>query len=251
MTKKAFAAAVAVVAVAVAAPAAAVTTTFALVGTTGSAVSYTYTNAGGNTLNVTAGGYSGAPSLLTTLGQITFAANANTIRVRRFAAGTPSGNPGGLGAFVPTDGEADQVDTNGANELLRAGLTDKKSILKSATFNFVDSDDTLRLYGVNGNVMTLLGFAGEFAAPPAMTGGATAVGGAGTGNNRAWTVTFANLGKYDSYIFTANNDAADGYRLNSVSLSVPEPASWAMMVGGFGLLGAAARRRRSVTTVYA
>jgi hypothetical protein len=27
--------------------------------------------------------------------------------------------------------------------------------------------------------------------------------------------------------------------------SVPEPASWAMMVGGFGLLGAAIRRRRA------
>lgn len=29
---------------------------------------------------------------------------------------------------------------------------------------------------------------------------------------------------------------------------VPEPASWAMMIGGFGILGAALRRRRSVAT---
>lgn len=33
----------------------------------------------------------------------------------------------------------------------------------------------------------------------------------------------------------------------SVSNAVPEPASWAMMLGGFGLLGAAARRRRTTT----
>lgn len=30
---------------------------------------------------------------------------------------------------------------------------------------------------------------------------------------------------------------------------IPEPATWAMMLGGFGLLGAAVRRRRSTTVV--
>ena len=33
--------------------------------------------------------------------------------------------------------------------------------------------------------------------------------------------------------------------------AVPEPATWAMMIGGFGLLGAAARRRRNVQITYA
>ena len=33
--------------------------------------------------------------------------------------------------------------------------------------------------------------------------------------------------------------------------AVPEPATWAMMVGGFGLLGAAARRRPRATVTYA
>ena len=30
----------------------------------------------------------------------------------------------------------------------------------------------------------------------------------------------------------------------SISLAVPEPASWAMLISGFGLVGAVARRRR-------
>ena len=30
----------------------------------------------------------------------------------------------------------------------------------------------------------------------------------------------------------------------NVAAAVPEPASWAMMVGGFGMLGAAMRRRK-------
>ena len=38
-----------------------------------------------------------------------------------------------------------------------------------------------------------------------------------------------------------------GYDLNSV----PEPATWAMMIGGFGFVGAAARRRRTATVTFA
>jgi hypothetical protein len=29
---------------------------------------------------------------------------------------------------------------------------------------------------------------------------------------------------------------------------VPEPASWALMIGGFGLAGASLRRRRAIAT---
>ena len=41
--------------------------------------------------------------------------------------------------------------------------------------------------------------------------------------------------------------AYSGGNLNETS-AVPEPASWAMMIGGFGIVGAALRRRRSVAT---
>lgn len=37
----------------------------------------------------------------------------------------------------------------------------------------------------------------------------------------------------------------------SVSTGVPEPASWALMVGGFGLIGSALRSRRSRTVTFA
>ena len=38
-------------------------------------------------------------------------------------------------------------------------------------------------------------------------------------------------------------------RFNIPAGAVPEPATWAMMIGSFGLIGAAARRRRQRTTV--
>lgn len=47
--------------------------------------------------------------------------------------------------------------------------------------------------------------------------------------------------------FTYRNDPSYWY-LDSVSvtpLAVPEPASWAMIIAGFGLIGAASRRRRT------
>jgi hypothetical protein len=59
-----------------------------------------------------------------------------------------------------------------------------------------------------------------------------------------------------SYLLTVNynvdpasaiNGASYGGTLNvgSTASPAPEPASWAMMVGGFGLLGAAMRRRKT------
>lgn len=46
------------------------------------------------------------------------------------------------------------------------------------------------------------------------------------------------------------NDYVGNFRLQGVTAAVPEPASWALMIGGFGLVGVASRRRvRSATSV--
>ena len=39
--------------------------------------------------------------------------------------------------------------------------------------------------------------------------------------------------------------------LDSAVTAVPEPAAWALMIGGFGLVGAASRRRAKVATTFA
>ena len=64
-----------------------------------------------------------------------------------------------------------------------------------------------------------------------------------------------------TYIFRTNANAftggtfgvIDGSALQGITFAptVPEPATWAMMLGGFGLLGAAARRSRRATAVLA
>jgi hypothetical protein len=59
---------------------------------------------------------------------------------------------------------------------------------------------------------------------------------------QSYTLTFTGLSTGD------NTSYIDAVALNA---AVPEPAAWALMIAGFGLIGAASRRRRSSSTVMA
>jgi hypothetical protein len=58
-------------------------------------------------------------------------------------------------------------------------------------------------------------------------------------NGTAWGTGTLNLFYWDS-------NAGDNFGSIDVSVAVPEPDSWAMLIAGFGLVGIAARRRRTV-----
>ncbi len=63
-----------------------------------------------------------------------------------------------------------------------------------------------------------------------------------------WTpigVSFAGVAKSIDFGGGANFVAYDNITFGSVTPGVPEPASWAMLIAGFGLVGAAQRRRTS------
>ena len=55
---------------------------------------------------------------------------------------------------------------------------------------------------------------------------------------------------YDDQINNAD-DNHDDFIIRLTVTPVPEPATWAMMIGGFGLLGAALRRRRTAAMMIA
>ena len=59
---------------------------------------------------------------------------------------------------------------------------------------------------------------------------------------------FLNIGNNDTqYVWSVGNlGAADGIIFGDRGGAVPEPATWALMITGFGLVGATLRRRRAV-----
>lgn len=69
-------------------------------------------------------------------------------------------------------------------------------------------------------------------------------------SNMGWkqfTYNFVGDGTPTTLAFNSNNPGAWGAVLDNVSISaVPEPATWAMMLLGFGLIGGAMRRRIGV-----
>jgi hypothetical protein len=76
-------------------------------------------------------------------------------------------------------------------------------------------------------------------------------------NGKASTI---NLSKANGTTITIGDDTYSGaFGFTNVTLgqaaaaaaAVPEPASWAMMIGGFGLVGAAMRRQRKVAVRFA
>jgi hypothetical protein len=137
-------------------------------------------------------------------------------------------------------GECPQVDTNGSpNEAISLSFN-TPVYLRQLVLNIVDRDDTLRLYGYNTNgTMTMLGFVGGTIAVSNAFYTSTSLG------NNSYRLTFTNpVGQFSNFLFTGNNDSADGYRIQSVVADVPELEVWAMMLLGFGLIGLQQRRRR-------
>jgi hypothetical protein len=58
------------------------------------------------------------------------------------------------------------------------------------------------------------------------------------------------IGNADGFLFPGTNSTA--FTLQSgAAAAVPEPASWAMMIGGFGMVGGALRRRQRIAVSLA
>lgn len=77
---------------------------------------------------------------------------------------------------------------------------------------------------------------------PTSGGFAATISGASFGTDRGYVVGGAFHAGGSSFFIPAN--------FNGITLAVPEPATWAMMITGFGLAGLASRRRRNAKLSY-
>lgn len=232
---------------ALAAPAAAATWAFG--GTAGDLASVSTTVAGEATLTAVARRYTVVPTAITNISQLLATTSGN-------AALTINRTTPGIG--VTGGASTPQIDTNNNNQREAILITaDRLVRLSGLKLSYIDQNDTLRIYGVNSDGSTVsLGFGGDIQTGLAGAASFTNV----AANNGTTTLTFANtlLPAFDRYIFTTRErgdviyggDTGQGYRIDGISGAVvPEPASWVMLISGFGLVGAVVRRRRSVVSL--
>ena len=66
--------------------------------------------------------------------------------------------------------------------------------------------------------------------------------------NRRLSINFDHSDNVGALRFSSSGVAFEFDTIAAGAAAVPEPANWAMMIGGFGMIGAAMRRRQSVTT---
>ena len=224
---------------AVSAPATA--TTWAFGGTAGNFASVTSTTVDGVTITAQARRFDAslAPNGLTNLSQLLALSSTNTaMTVNRTLPGI--GITGGA--------SSPQLDTNLPAQREAMLLTANNLLsLKGVTLSFVDNDDTLQIYGVNAdNSLTSLGFGGII--QTGLAGAAIAINTAPNDGTTALTFIDNQITAYSRYVFTTRivgQPAGQGYRINAISAEIlPEPGSWALMITGFGLVGAMMRRQR-------
>lgn len=155
------------------------------------------------------------------------------------------------GVGIPGGGSPTQIDTNQANRR-EAVLIEAGSALRLQSFRLaqVDSDDTIRIFGVNADgSLESLGFSG------AIVGGGTGFTWTPTSGGRGTIAFNPELAPFNRFVVTSfidgTNAVGQGFQIRSITAAVPEPATWAMMIGGFGVVGAASRRRRTQVSVAA
>jgi len=163
----------------------------------------------------------------------TYAADGVTFSNAKFAA--TYGLPGttGLGGVYSDSGN-----------YYSFGLADAVAGVFSPTINYLSfTVSDVGAAGVRLEAFDALG---------AMLGFASAFG-TGLGKGNVDFVSIAADGIAAFKIYQPNYDNMDGMIVDNMTFTAaseaPEPATWAMMVGGFGLLGAAMRRRRTRTSV--
>jgi hypothetical protein len=158
-----------------------------------------------------------------------------------------------------TGGANSQLDTNNAGAREAFVITSTKALrITGFKLSSIDINDTLLVYGVGpgGSLTSLTGPAGTIGDGLDGTAAFVNNGPLDFSQNGITTLVFNTpLAAFSKFVVTTRvsggvqfrGDTGQGYLLNNLSAAVvPEPASWAMLIAGFGFTGAAMRRRNRV-----
>ncbi len=175
--------------------------------------------------NVVGGPGAGAYSLVTTADGWT-AGSGMFIELQNNVAGAPA--PTGGNVFVELDSNANSSMSRVIND---AG-TYSLSFLYSPRPNVGSGSNGIEV--LLNNVL--------LNPPGTVTGGPFGATSWSTISTGAFDVT---AGSILTFRAVGTSDSLGGYVDNITLSAVPEPATWAMMIGGFGIVGGTLRRRRA------
>ncbi len=158
----------------------------------------------------------------------------------------------GPGVGVDGGASSPQLDTNQPNRREAFVLETSKAVdISRLVLSFVDANDTLLFFGVEGDG-DLVPLINSGTIRSGLDGAADVVN-VNALNQGTSVLTFPEpFGFFDRYVLTTRvggdvrfgGDFGQGYRLNSISIDVvPEARTWALLIAGFGMIGVAARRR--------
>ena len=144
----------------------------------------------------------------------------------------PAGSTGGYGAVGPSNDQSSTV-----LDLSSFGA------ISSITFLW-GSVDTYNTLGILGTGVSFGG--GDQGVSPS-NGDQT-----NPNSNRLVTLTFTGADRWNvtGLQFSSTGNAFEFDNVNVTTAGVPEPASWALMLGGFGAIGSALRSRRKAALSF-
>ncbi len=190
-----------------------------------------------------------AASFVSVAGPASFAAPSGTT-VIDFNAGAPAGLTGNYNIQNFSNGNgALPFGSDGSNYLTVAGSNPygpTATLMFGAAYNVVslywgsiDTYNTLELLDMSGALIGSVAastFTGIQVGPPA-----NGDQGIGATNRRVTFTTDMGDALIGGLRFTSTQNS---FEVDNIALgAVPEPATWAMMIAGFGIIGAALRRR--------
>lgn len=185
----------------------------------------------------------GIPSGFTTV--ITFESMASGITNSisgnvKTAAGNQSGRAAPAG--TPQGGIYQSVGTGGASTFDFGGFLPEKQVLTgvSVYWGSVDSHNIIDFLRSDGALVS--SFTG--ANLPRFDGNQTIAA-----TNRRITFAMSGVDRITQVRFRAGGNAFEYDNIAVATGAIPEPATWGMLITGFGIIGAALRRRRRIVTI--
>lgn len=159
----------------------------------------------------------------------------------------------GLGILNGPNDDSHTIDNSGRVDIMVFQFDKVVTVDKVGIAEFGDTDFNYDIGSTNVAFNSTLTFANLTAFTNAFGALNTSILSNGNGSNENRDINPGNLSGNLFYVAAAfsSSNSNDSFKINGITYAtsaVPEPASWAMMIGGLAVVGSAMRRRKSAVS---